>query len=148
VVEKGSFAYLQSAVSFLVGLVSLGGAVYSAVRYVTPAPAAGEVMAVVRAANTDRALPGSTSEILTLQDALLATLTVGDEGSARRALAEGSYRLRVTAPNFRAQTRQVQVQPGGTAEVRFALAPVSDGRAHPVSRTVGAAQRFLHGLGL
>jgi hypothetical protein len=148
VVGKGSFAYLQSAVSFLVGLVSLGGAVYSAVQFVNPAPATGEVYAVVRAANTDRALPGSAIEILTLQDALIATLSAGDDGAARRALAEGSYRLRVTAPDFRTQTRVVQVQQGGTAEVRFALAPVSDGRGHPVSRTVGAAQRFLHGLGL
>jgi len=40
------------------------------------------------------------------------------------------------------------VQRGATAEVRFELAEVSDGGGHPVSRTVGAAQRFLHGLGL
>jgi hypothetical protein len=148
VVGKESFASLQSVVSFLVGLVSLSGAVYSAVRFVKPSPATGEVLAVVRVANTDRALPGSAIEVLTLQDALIATLAANDDGSARRVLAEGAYRVRVTAPHFRAQTREVQVQRGGTAEVRFALAPVSDGGAHPVSRTVGAAQRFLHGLGL
>lgn len=148
-VVKGSFASLQSVVSFLVGLVSLGGAVYSAMQFVNPAAqATGEVLAVVRAANTDRALPGSAIEVLTPQDALIATLTADDDGSARRPLAEGVYRVRVTAPRFRAQTREVHVQRGGTAEVRFALAPVSDGGAHPVSRTVGAAQRFLHGLGL
>jgi len=147
-VGKGSFASLQSGVSFLVGLVSLSGALYSAVRLVKPAPAAGAVLAVVRAANTERALPGSAIEVLTLQDALVATLTASDDGSARRALPEGAYRVRVTAPHFRMQTREVQVQGGGTAEVRFALAPVSDGGGHPVSRTVGAAQRFLHGLGL
>ena len=143
---KGSLASLQSVMSFLVGLVSLTGALYSAMRFVKP-PATGEVLAVVRAAKTDSALPGSAIEILTPQDALVATLTASDDGSARRALAEGSYRVRVTAPRFRAQTREVQVQRGATAEVRFELAQVSDG-GHPVSRTVGAAQRFLHGLGL
>src|SRR5689334_14632989 len=104
--------------SFLVGLVSLTGALYSAMRFVKP-PATGEVLAVVRAAKTDSALPGSAIEILTPQDALVATLTASD--SARRALAEGSYRVRVTAPRFRAQTREVQVQRGATAEVRFEL---------------------------
>ena len=97
---------------------------------------------------TDRALPGSAIEVLTPQDARVATLTASDDGSARRALAEGSYRVRVTAPRFRTQTREVQVQRGATAEVRCELAEVSDGGGHPVSRTVGAAQRFLHGLGL
>ena len=145
---KGSLASLQSVMSFLVGLVSLTGALYSAMRFVKPAAATGEVLAVVRAAKTDSALPGSAIEILTPQDALVATLTASDDGSARRALPEGAYRVRVTAPHFRMQTREVQVQGGGTAEVRFALAPVSDGGGHPVSRTVGAAQRFLHGLGL
>jgi len=147
VVGKGSLASLQSVMSFLVGLVSLTGALYSAMRFVKPVAATGEVLAVVRAAKTDSALPGSAIEILTPQDALVATLTASDDGSARRALAEGSYRVRVTAPRFRAQTREVQVQRGATAEVRFELAQVSDG-GHPVSRTVGAAQRFLHGLGL
>jgi len=147
-VGKGSFASLQSVVSFLVGVISLTGAVYSAMRYVKPAPATGEVLAVVRVANTDRPLSGSAIEVLTSQDAVVATLTASDDGSARRALAEGSYRVRVSAPHFRAQTRQVQVQRGATAEVRFELAEVSDGRGHPVSRTMGAAQRLLHGLGL
>src|SRR2546428_12384188 len=144
---KGPRASLQAAVSFLVGRVSLTGALCSAMRFVRPAPATGEALAVVRAAKTDRALPGSATEVLTPQDALVAPLTASDDGSARRALAEGSYRVRVTAPRFRAQTREVQVQRGATAEVRFELALVSDG-GHPVSRTVGAAQRFLHGLGL
>ncbi|TMB77533.1 MAG: hypothetical protein E6J46_08720, partial [Chloroflexi bacterium] len=71
---KGSLASLQSVMSFLVGLVSLTGALYSAMRFVKPAAATGEVLAVVRAAKTDSALPGSAIEILTPQDALVATL--------------------------------------------------------------------------
>src|SRR3989475_4686796 len=115
---KGALASLQSAVSFLVGLVSRTRALYSALRFVKPAPATGEVLAVVRAAKTDRALPGSAIEVLTPQDALVATLTASDDGSARRALAEGSYRVRVTAPRFRAQTREVQVRRDGRGKVR------------------------------
>src|SRR2546422_11305660 len=100
--------------SFLVGLVSLTGALYSAMRFVKPAAATGEVLAVVRAAKTDSALPGSAIEILTPQDALVATLTANDDGPPPPALAEGSYRVRVAAPRFRAQTAAVEGQRGAT----------------------------------
>ena len=147
---KGLFSSLQSVVGLLAGLASLSGAMYSAVRFVKPAPVTGEIVAVVRTARGDKPVPGTMIEILTPQDALVATLAASDDGSARRILTEGSYRLRASAPAFTAQTRSVQVARGATAEVRFQLAQQarSDGGAHPVSRSVGAAQRFLHRLGL
>ncbi|TMB04752.1 MAG: hypothetical protein E6J70_03460 [Deltaproteobacteria bacterium] len=86
-VGKG-FASLQSAVGLLAGLASLSGALYSAVQFVNPAPRTGEILALVRAAKTDRPLPGTTVEILTPQDVLVATLNAGDDpgraGAARR----------------------------------------------------------------
>src|SRR5256712_10655594 len=94
--------------SFLVGLVSLTGALYSAMRFVKPAAATGEVLAVVRAAKTHSPLPGSAIEILTPQDAPAATLTASDDGSARRPPAEGSHRRRGPPPPLRAQPPRVQ----------------------------------------
>ncbi|TMA67291.1 MAG: carboxypeptidase regulatory-like domain-containing protein [Deltaproteobacteria bacterium] len=158
VVGKG-FASLQSAVSLLAGLASLSGALYSAVQFAKPAPRTGDILAIVRGSKSDKAPPGTTVEILTPQDALVATLKPGDDGSARGVLEEGPYRMRATAPRFEAQTRDVQVQRGATAEVRLQLvqqdadegpsrARRSGDRARPISRAVGGAQRFLHRLGL
>jgi len=161
VVGKG-FASLQSAVSLLAGLASLSGALYSAVQFAKPAPRTGDILAIVRGSKSDKAPPGTTVEILTPQDALVATLKPGDDGSARGVLEEGPYRMRATAPRFEAQTRDVQVQRGATAEVRLQLVQQdadegpssasrtrrSGDRARPISRAVGGAQRFLHRLGL
>lgn len=156
-----SFASLQSAVSLLAGLASLCGALYSAVEYVKPAPRTGEILAIVRAAKGDKAPPGATVEILTPQDALVATLKPADDGSARGVLEEGPYRMRAQAPRFETQTRDVQVQRGTTAEVRLQLVQQPDpeevassaGRnrrsaVRPLSRALGGAQRFVHRLGL
>ena len=155
-------ASLQSVVGLLAGLASLSGALYSAVQFVKPAPRTGEILAIVRGSKTDKAPPGTTVEILTGQDALVATLKPGDDGSARSVLEEGPYRMRATAPRFEAQTRDVQVKRGATAEVRLQLvqqdadegpssasrARRSGDRARPISRAMGGAQRFLHRLGL
>ena len=159
VVGKG-FASLHSAVSLLAGLASLSGAMYSAVQFVKPAPRTGEILAIVRAAKGDKTPAGTTVEILTPQDTLVATLKPGDDGSARGVLDEGPYRMRATAPRFEPQTRDVQVQRGATAEVRLQLVQqeVDDGAAtgsrtrrsgvRPLSRALGGAQRFVHRLGL
>ena len=126
-----------------------------AVRFVRPAPGTGELLAVVRTARSDRAVPGATVEVLTREDALVATVDATDDGFARRSLAEGAYRVRVTAPHFAPNTREVRVDPGATAEVRFQLAALepnrrrsADAGGHPVSRGIGAARRFLQRLGL
>jgi hypothetical protein len=161
VVGKG-FASLQSFVSLLAGLASLSGALYSAVQYVKPEPRTGEMLAVVRAAKMNKAPAGTTVEILTPQDTLVATLKPGDDGHARGVLDEGPYHLRATAPRFEPQTRDVQVRRGATAEVGFELvqkdaddegsaasrARRSSNRPHPISRALGGAQRLVHRLGL
>jgi hypothetical protein len=155
-VLRGSISSLQSVVGFVAGITSIVGALYSAMRYVKPAPGTGEVVAVVRSAATDQPIAGATIEVVTREDALVATLTPSQDGQARQALKEGTYRVRVIAPRFVGQARAIQVQQGATAELRFALAergepsPTagrSDGSG-PVSKSMNAAQRFFHRLGL
>ena len=96
-VGKG-FASLQSVVSLLAGLASLSGALYSAMQYVKPTPRTGEVLAVVRTAKTDTAPSGTTVEILTPQDTLVATLKPGDDGHVRGVFEEGPYHMRALPP--------------------------------------------------
>jgi len=159
-VGKG-FASLQSVVSMLAGLASLSGALYSAMEYVKPAPRTGEILVAVHSAKADKPPEGTTVEILTPTDTLIATLKPGDDGQARQVLDEGAYHLRATAPRFEAQTRDVRVQRGATAEVGVQLVqkdpdPDSASAANrtrrsgvrPLSRALGGAQRFVHRLGL
>jgi hypothetical protein len=159
-VGKESFNSLQSVVSLVAGIASIAGALYSAVRYVNPVPANGQLLAVVRTANGEHAVPGSTIEVLTPADAVVMTLTASDDGYGNQPLAEGAYHVRATAPRFQPQTRDVLVQRDATAVVRFQLTALEDahptagrrrtdgGGTHPVSRSVGAAERFLRHLGL
>src|SRR5207237_1268206 len=97
---RGSFSWLQSGVSVLAGLVSISGAVYSAVRYVKPVPGTLDVLAVVRSETGDRPLSGSTVRIATRDDVPVAELTAPADGHVRQPLHEGDYRLRVSAPRF------------------------------------------------
>jgi hypothetical protein len=155
-VLRGSISSLQSVVGLVAGITSIAGALYSAVRYVKPAAGMGEVVAVVRSAATDQPISGATIEVVTPEDALVATLTPSEDGQARQALREGLYRVRVVAPRFDGQARAVQVQQGATAEIRFTLAQRDEGsatagrggRSGPVSKGLSATQRFFHRLGL
>jgi hypothetical protein len=158
---RGSFASLQSTVSVLAGLVSISGAVYSAVRYVKPTPGTLDVLAVVRSETGDRPLSGSTVRIATRDDVPVAELTAPPDGHVRQPLHEGDYRLRVSAPSFQPQTRDVHLEAGTMTAVRFELAQAetsptagrgrvartSDG-GRPLSRGIGAAGQFLRRLGL
>lgn len=154
---RGSISSLQSLVGILAGISSIAGALYSAMHYIKPVPTVGEIITVVRAAGSDEPITGATVEVLTPHDALVATLKPAADGQARQTLREGLYRLRVIAPRFDSQARAVQVQPGTTAEIRFALAPRVDpspsaGRkvaaTGPVTKSMNAAQRFFQRFGL
>jgi len=158
---RGSFASLQSAVSVLAGLVSISGAVYSAVRYVKPAPGTLDVLAVMRSDTGDRPLAGSRLRIATRDDVPVAELTAPTDGHVHQPLLAGDYRLRVSAPSFQPQTRDVHLESGTTTAVRFELAQeqtsptagrgrvarTSDG-GRALSRGMGAAGQFLRRLGL
>ena len=158
---RGSFAPLQSTVSVLAGLVSISGAVYSAVRYVKPVPGTLDVLAVVRSDAGDRPLAGSTVAIATRDDVPVAQLTAPADGHVRQPLHEGDYRLRVSAPRCQPQMRDVHLEAGAMTAVRFELAQeetsptagrgrvarTTDG-GRPLSRSIGAAGQFLRRLGL
>ena len=158
---RGSFASLQSTVSVLAGLVSISGAVYSAVRYVKPAPGTLDVLAVMHSGAGDRPLAGSTVQIVTRDDVPVAEFTAPADGHIRQPLHEGDYRLRVSAPSCQPQTRDVHLEAGTMTAVRVELAQeetsptagrgrvarTGDG-GRAFSRGIGAAGQFFRRLGL
>jgi hypothetical protein len=87
---------LQMVVGITSGLVSITGALYTIPTFFKPAPGTGEIVAIVREAKTDKALPDANVEILTLQNAVITTVIPNDLGRARYSLAEGQYRIRVS----------------------------------------------------
>lgn len=139
-----SFSRVQAVVGTLAGIVSVTGAVLSVVQFVRPTNT-GELVAVVQDAGSHRAVAGASVEVLTADNALVATLTPDASGRAARALREGVYVVRVSHPRYTAEVRHVQVQPSQTVEVRAALRA---GSSSPVGRTIGdgmrAVRRALH----
>ena len=117
----GRFSTVQSIVGLIAGLVSICGAAYSAVGTMWSAPAPGEIVATVRAAATNRPLPGTVVEVATREDALVTTMVPSDDGLARRTLSPGTYRVRARNPAFNEAVHEVQVVSNGTADVHFML---------------------------
>jgi hypothetical protein len=153
-VQKPSLSTVQTIVGITAGVISILGAAYSGVRVLRPGPDYGHVVAVVREAKTERPVTDATVEILTPDNALVTTLRSANRGQVRHPLQEGTYRVRVSHPRYGAETRQVRIQPGQTAEVRLTLTPRAGGSspigeaARVVNEGVGAVQRFIRGLGL
>jgi hypothetical protein len=121
VVGKPSLGTLQSAVALIAGITSIAGATYSALGSLRSEPAAGQIVAVVRDGATDQPVRGALVEILTPEDDLVTTVAQDDDGVARRAIAPGTYRVRIAHPDFVEATRDVHVLPAGAAEMRVAL---------------------------
>jgi hypothetical protein len=95
-------------------------AVVSLVQFAHPATT-GDLVAVVQAAGSRGAVNNATVEVLTPQNALVATLTSDATGRATQALKEGVYVVRVSHPKYAADERRVQVLPRQTVEVRASL---------------------------
>lgn len=133
----------HAIVGIVAGLISIAVGLYSYFNYSKPvAPMVGEIVAIVQDAKTGGAIPDATVEILTLKDAVVTTLTPGSGGAARGRLKEGVYRLRVVHPRFAAETRQVQIIAGQTAEVRLKLVPPGT-RPSRVEEAVGSVKKLL-----
>jgi hypothetical protein len=153
-VAKPSLSGLQALVGLTAGAISIAGAAYSAVQIFQTPPQHGEIVAIVREARTERPIADATIEVFTPQQALVTTLTPSSKGQIRHTLKEGQYRVRVSHPKFGAEVRQVVVQSGQTAEVRFQLVQRAGGSsplgeaARAVNEGVGTVQRFIQGLGL
>ena len=112
-------------------------------QYVRPANT-GELVAIVKAAGSHDVVSDATVEVLTTEDALVATLTPDAAGRAMQELREGVYVVRVTHPRYAADVRRVQVQPQQTIEIRTALrAGSSSPMKRAVNKGVGAVRRAL-----
>jgi hypothetical protein len=115
-----SFSRVQAVVGTLAGIVSVAGALFSLVGFIRPANT-GELIAVVQEAGSSRSVTDATIEVLTADNATVATLTPDAEGRAVQDLKEGLYVVRISHPRYAADVRRVQVVPHRTVEIRAAL---------------------------
>lgn len=116
--------HMQAIVGLLAGILSIGGFFYSYIWVTQPiVPTRGDVVAAAVDARTEKVIPDATLEVLTLQDALVTTLTPDAGGRARHTIKEGSYRLRATHPRFNPEVRTIHVIAGNTADIRLRLSP-------------------------
>jgi hypothetical protein len=129
-VDGASLSRLQTLVATLAGIVSIAGAAWSVIDFASGGNT-GELVAVVQAAGSRRSVPDATVEILTTQDALVATLTPDATGRATRELQQGEYVVRVSHPRYAAEARRIQVMPQHTTELRTHLRA---GSSSPVNR--------------
>ena len=136
--EHLSLSRVQAIFGILAALISIGGALYGYLRPGrTQIPHSGEIVATVRDARSGRPIADAAIELLTTKDVLVTMLSASG-GEARRQTKEGTYRLRVTHPRYATEVRQIQVQPGQTAEIVFRLAPrtTASSPANPAERVV------------
>ena len=89
------------------------------------------MVAIVQAAGSRRSVPDATVEVLTTQDAVVATLTPDSTGRVTQELTEGVYVVRVSHPGYAADVRRVQVLPRQTVEIR---ANLRAGSSSPLER--------------
>ncbi|PYR42604.1 MAG: hypothetical protein DMF93_05385 [Acidobacteria bacterium] len=138
-----SLSRLQAVVGTLAGLASITGAAFSLVQSAHPVDT-GELVAIVQDAGSRRSVTGATIEVLTPQDAIVATLTPDATGRATQELKEGVYIVRVSHPRYSAEARRIQVQPRQTTEIR---ANLRSGSSSPLERAVnsgvGAVKKAL-----
>ena len=116
-----NLSMFQTVVGLMAGALSILGALLAVPNYFKPAIGKGDLVAVVVDAKTEKAVSNATVEILTLNNAVVTTLTSGFFGKANSTLEEGQYRVRVKHPKFGAEVRHVQVVSGQTAEIRVQL---------------------------
>jgi hypothetical protein len=134
---------LQAIVGTMAAIASVTGAAFSLVQFARPAKT-GELVAVVQAAGSRRSVSDASIEVLTTQNAIVATLTADSTGRATKELTEGVYIVRVSHPRYDADVRRIQVLPRETVEIRASLRA---GSSSPIQRAlnngVNAARRAL-----
>jgi hypothetical protein len=114
-----SLSRFHTVVGTVAGIASIAGAGFSLVQFVRPANT-GDLVTIVQAAGSRR-LADATIEVLTTQNAIVATRTPDSEGRVTQELTEGVYVVRVSLPGYAAEVRRVQVLPRQTVEVRASL---------------------------
>src|SRR5215510_15269984 len=137
--EHLSLTRVQAIFGILAALISIGGALYGYLRPGKPVvPHSGEIVATIRDAKSGKPIPDAALELMTQKD-VLVTMLSAPAGEARRQTKEGTYRLRASHPRYSTEVRQIQVQPGQTAEVLFRLNPkfaATPPSANPAERVV------------
>src|SRR5438552_14942079 len=123
---------VQAMVGTLAGIASVIGVAFSLVQFAHPANT-GELVAIVQAADSRRSVSDAIIEVLTTQNAIVATLTPDSTGQATKELREGVYVVRVSHPRYEADVRRIQVLPRQTVEIRASL---RSGSSSPIQRAV------------
>ncbi len=129
-----SLSRFQAVVGTLAGIVSITGAAFSLVQFARPANT-GDLVTIVTAAGSGRSVTDATIEVLTTQNAIVATLTPDSTGRVTQELTEGVYVVRVSHPGYAAEVRRVQVLPRQTVEIRTSLRA---GSSSPIERAVNS----------
>ena len=113
----------QALVGLLTGFVAICGALLT-FDMLSPVPAKpqGEIVAFVQDARSRKPVADAKVEIFTAQNTVVTMVTVQADGRITRPVKAGTYRLRVSHPNFDTEVRQIQVQAGQRSDVRVALA--------------------------
>lgn len=138
-----SLSRFQAVVGTMAGIVTVVGAASSVMEFVRPANTGG-LVAIVQAADSRRSITDATIEVLTSQNAIVATLTPDATGRATQALREGVYVVRVSHPRYAAEVRRIHVLPRQTIEIRASLrAGSSSPFEHAVNNGVSAVRRAL-----
>jgi hypothetical protein len=130
-------------VAILAGGISIVGASLSWVPFGRTGNT-GQLVAIVRAAGSQQSVTDATVEVLTPENALVATLTPDSTGRVSQDLREGVYLVRVSHPRYAVDIRRIQVQPRQTIQIKTTLhggssAPID----RRVSRGVTAVRRAL-----
>jgi carboxypeptidase family protein len=123
---------LQAIVGTMAAIASVTGAAFSLVQFARSAHT-GELVTIVQAAGSRRGVSDANIEVLTTQNAIVATLTPDATGQATKELKEGVYVVRVSHPRYAAEVRRIQVLPGQTVEIRASLRA---GSSSPIQRAV------------
>jgi len=138
------FSHVQAVVGTVAGIISIAGALFSVAQFVYPSKT-GQLVTVVQDAGSHRAVSDASVEVLTADNALVATLAPDPSGRVTQPLREGAYIVRVSHPRYAPEVRHILVMPHQTVEVRAALRA---GSSSPSERTVSngwrAVRRALH----
>lgn len=142
-VHAFSLSRIQSVVAILAGSATVFGAAVS-LAHIAPTGRTGTLVAIVHAAGAPGSVVDATVEVLTPDNALVATLTPDAEGRVTQTLREGVYLVRVSQPRSTVDVHRVDVQPGQTIEVKAVLrASSSTSVDRSLNKGVSAVRRAL-----
>jgi hypothetical protein len=135
---------VQSMIVIATGTITILGAAYSFTQFVRPPVVSGALVATVQDAESQLAVGDAAIEILTLQDALVVTLSPDSTGRAQQTLPAGPYRVRVSHPYYSAESRKIQVIPKQTVALQLKLRP---GSSAPLDRAKSAVTGGVRAVG-